>query len=427
MFKKLRLLSMFISFLFLFSLLSLLELNASQESFVIPDGDRTFYVAPHGNNSHNGSISAPFATLQYAVNQAQPGDVIVVRGGTYHENTRIDINRNGTENKPIVITAYPGETPTFNFWAQEELPGRDGIRLNGDYWHMIGLHVTGAGGNGFRIHGSYNTLEQSVAYQNRLTGIHLEDGSYNLIKNNDSFRNFNLRGRVGNMSDGFAAKYEALGPGNVFYGNRAWENSDDGFDLWMASSTIVIENNWSFDNGNAAIWNHPNFEGNGNGFKLGGNHIAGNHIVRNNIAFNNHGKGFDHNNNTGSLTLIHNTGYHNGITHNGRNFDFPNNPVGGGNHIFINNLSAMAPVNERIANSSIQQGNSWQIADVTPSMFFSVDTSLAKRPRQPDGSLPDIRLFEPRPNSFLVNGGVDIGEPYHGTAPDIGAVPYSGQ
>src|SRR5690554_710301 len=79
MFKKLRLLSMFISFLFLFSLLSLLELNASQESFVIPDGDRTFYVAPHGNNSHNGSISAPFATLQYAVNQAQPGDVIVVR------------------------------------------------------------------------------------------------------------------------------------------------------------------------------------------------------------------------------------------------------------------------------------------------------------------------------------------------------------
>jgi parallel beta-helix repeat protein len=110
------------------------------------------------------------------------------------------------------------------------------------------------GGNGFRIHGSHNVIERCVAFENRLTGIHLEDGSHNLIKNNDSFRNFNLRRRVGNMADGFAAKYEGLGPGNVFYGNRAWENSDDGFDLWMASSVIKVENNWSFGNGDRHVF-----------------------------------------------------------------------------------------------------------------------------------------------------------------------------
>ncbi len=110
------------------------------------------------------------------------------------------------------------------------------------------------GGTRFRIHGSHNVIERCVAFENRLTGIHLEDGAYNLIKNNDSFRNFNLRRRVGNMADGFAAKYEGLGPGNVFYGNRAWENSDDGFDLWMASSVIKVENNWSFGNGDRHVF-----------------------------------------------------------------------------------------------------------------------------------------------------------------------------
>ncbi|MFA9560474.1 right-handed parallel beta-helix repeat-containing protein [Evansella sp. AB-rgal1] len=391
----------------------------------IPEGDRTFYLSPNGSNNNSGTESAPFATLNHAVSIAQPGDVFVLRGGTYYHDNRININRSGNSSKPITIVAYPGEIPTFNFWQQPEQPGQDGIRLNGNYWHIIGVHLTGAGGNGFRIHGSHNILERSVAYENRLTGIHLEDGSYNLIKNNDSFRNFNTRGRVGNMADGFAAKYEALGPGNVFYGNRAWENSDDGFDFWMASSTILLENNWSFGNGNPSIWNHPDFDGGGNGFKLGGNHIAGNHIVTRNIAFDNHGKGFDHNNNRGALTLTHNTGYNNGIRINGRNFDFPNNPQNG-QHVFKNNLSAEGRVANRFASNSILEGNSWQIGTVTPGMFFSVDTSLAKEPRQPDGSLPDIDLFVPRPNSFLVNGGVNIGEPYNGTAPDIGAIEYSG-
>ncbi|TCK92768.1 uncharacterized protein DUF1565 [Natranaerovirga hydrolytica] len=389
----------------------------------IPDGDRTFYVATNGSNNNNGSESSPFETLTHAIGISQPGDVIVMREGTYYHDTRITVNNSGNSSKPITIVNYPGETPILDFWAQEEQPGRDGLRLNGDHWHIIGIHLTGAGGNGFRIHGSNNTIERCVAFENRLTGFHLEDGSYNLFLNNDSYRNFNLRGRVGNMADGFAAKYEALGPGNVFYGNRSWENSDDGFDFWMATSTIVLENNWAFGNGNPDIWNHPDFDGGGNGFKLGGNHLPGNHIVSRNMAFDNHGKGFDHNNNTGALTLIHNTGYNNGIRINGRNFDFPNNPANG-QHTFINNLSAQSPVDVRIASNSVQQGNSWQIGNVTPSMFYSVNTALAKSPRQPDGSLPDIDLFVPRPDSFLVNGGVSIGEPYNGSAPDIGAIEY---
>ncbi|MCR6109948.1 right-handed parallel beta-helix repeat-containing protein [Bacillus sp. A301a_S52] len=387
----------------------------------IPEGDRTFYVATNGNNNNSGSQSSPFATLDQAISVSKPGDVIVMRDGTYSHDTRITANNSGTSSKPITIVNYPDETPILDFSAQEELAGRDGLRINGDYWHIIGIHLTQAGGNGFRIHGSHNRIERCVAYENRLTGIHLEDGSHNLIMNNDSYRNFNLRGRVGNMSDGFAAKYEDLGPGNVFYGNRSWENSDDGFDFWMVTNTLTLENNWSFGNGNPQFWNHPDFDGGGNGFKLGGNHKPGNHIVKRNMAFDNHGKGFDHNNNTGALTLIHNTAYNNGIRINGRNYDFPNNPSNG-QHTFINNISANGQVTARFASNSILQGNSWQTGTVTSNMFDSVDTSLAKRPRKEDGSLPDIHLFVPRSNTFLIDGGVDIGEPFNGTAPDMGAI-----
>lgn len=43
----------------------------------------TFYVSNSGSNSNNGSLTSPWATLQYAVDTVQQGDTIVMRGGTY--------------------------------------------------------------------------------------------------------------------------------------------------------------------------------------------------------------------------------------------------------------------------------------------------------------------------------------------------------
>jgi hypothetical protein len=42
-------------------------------------------------------------------------------------------------------------------------------------------------------------------------------------------------------------------------------------------------------------------------------------------------------------------------------------------------------------------------------------------PRKPDGSLPDITVFHLAPNSDLIDAGIDVGFPYNGPAPDIGA------
>lgn len=53
--------------------------------------------------------------------------------------------------------------------------------------------------------------------------------------------------------------------------------------------------------------------------------------------------------------------------------------------------------------------------------FESLDDTIAKGPRRPDGSLPVSNFLRLKKSSPLRNAGVDIGLPYEGSAPDLGA------
>lgn len=66
--------------------------------------------------------------------------------------------------------------------------------------------------------------------------------------NCDSYRNFDPQSN-GKDADGFGAKFETVGPGNVFRGLRAWSHADDGYDFWHVPQPVLIEDCWAFDNG----------------------------------------------------------------------------------------------------------------------------------------------------------------------------------
>jgi len=70
-------------------------------SYGVP-GDAVF-VSPTGSNSGNGSKSAPYATIQKAVDAAPAGRTIVVRAGTYHESVVMP------QGKALTLQAHPGE------------------------------------------------------------------------------------------------------------------------------------------------------------------------------------------------------------------------------------------------------------------------------------------------------------------------------
>ncbi|MCD6355271.1 MAG: carbohydrate binding domain-containing protein [Prolixibacteraceae bacterium] len=51
---------------------------------------KTWYVSTFGSNSNEGTLEAPFKTIQYAVSQINGADKIIVREGHYHEVITVD-------------------------------------------------------------------------------------------------------------------------------------------------------------------------------------------------------------------------------------------------------------------------------------------------------------------------------------------------
>lgn len=395
-----------------------------------------FYIVTNGNDSTgNGSITNPYATLAKATGQANPGDLIYVRGGTYNPTAKTSLSRSGTAAQPIRVRAYPGEQPILNCSGVGS--GTDGIGLTGSYWQLYGLEVANAPHNGIKIQGSnsinpagsHNTIERCVFRNCGNTGFQLGSStlttyipSDNLVLNCDAYRNYDSA-KHGEDADGFAAKWY-IGTNNVFRGCRSWENSDDGWDLWMGINRVLIDNCWAFRNG-SNCWNDTNFQGNGNGFKLGGGdpggYVPAAHRVVRCVAFNNMGDGghgFDQNYNTAGLTLDDNTAWANPSN----NFALNSTTTTAGVHVVHNNLSIDGTID--IQSSAIQTSNSWQVItspDASTNDVLSIDVAFAVAPRRDDGSLPESPFMRPVPGGRLVDKGADIGEPFSGSAPDLGA------
>ncbi|MCF6158847.1 MAG: hypothetical protein E3K32_09805 [wastewater metagenome] len=86
----------------------------------------TYYVSRDGSDSNNGSLSAPWETIKSSIPKLQPGDTLLVRGGTYYESEIVTDIR-GTESNRITIKNYPGEEPVIDGGYREfrEVPNSD--------------------------------------------------------------------------------------------------------------------------------------------------------------------------------------------------------------------------------------------------------------------------------------------------------------
>ncbi len=370
-----------------------------------------YFVAPAGSDSADGSEAAPFRTLQYAVTLVAAGDTITMREGVYDIGVTVRPLVSGTAVSPILLRAHPGESPILDFHLQTPSTSARGLHFSASYWHVEGLTVRNAGDNGIFISGNYNVVERCTMYGNEDTGLQISNGgSYNYVYNCDSYANYDSATH-GENADGFAPKLD-VGPGNVLRGCRAWDNADDGWDAYQAAYEVVIDSCWAFRNG-YNIWGDPAFQGDGNGFKLGGNFVPAHQLITRSVAFDNRSKGFDQNNNTAGITLHNNTAWRNL----GNNFSFPLTPTVG-QHVLVNNIAWGAVSIEATAQ---QSSNSWQGYTVTAGDFLSLDTALARAPRNPDGSLPDVGFLHLAGASQFINEGEDVGLPYLGSAPDFGA------
>ena len=74
----------------------------------LPSEDGFYFVSNDGSDTNPGSLLAPFRTIQHAIDNAEAGDVISIRGGTYRERLRIK-NLNGRKDKTITFENYQNE------------------------------------------------------------------------------------------------------------------------------------------------------------------------------------------------------------------------------------------------------------------------------------------------------------------------------
>lgn len=416
----------------------------------------TYYASPNG--SGDGLSYASPTSFASGVSKLQaPGDTLYLLGGTYEFSDKFSINKQGSAAKRIVIAGYPGEKAVLDFHKVSY--GTRGITIHADalYIHIRDLAIAWSGKNNLYCEGSYCLFERLDIYGSADTGCQMKKGGNNVILNVDSHDNFDYKtmsgstANFGGNADGFADK-QFTGAGNHYIGCRAWNNSDDGWDFFqrVSSSNTIIENCICYVNGapyydmtqnpralttdkswfdskvgtqmtdrygntiTITLAKYP-CQGNGNGFKMGGQYTDHKILIHHSLAVGNYARGFDQNNNGGTMWVYNNSAYLN-------NYNYGFTTAYGTNYMRNNiSLSSKNADSYKSQNNAANDHNSWNPGFVcSASDFQTLDTSLILSPRQADGSLPDVAFMYLKPSSALIDAGVDVNLTYNGDAPDLG-------
>ena len=410
---------------------------------------KTYYVSPTGTSSNSGTFSSPYNYATALSKSLTAGDSLIFRGGTYSFSFKQSISKSGSAGNLVHFVAYNSEVPVFDFRTEPYNSSNPGISLSGSYVHFKGFVVQGAGDNGLIVSGSNNVIENCTFRWNCDSGLQMKTGSNNLIINCDSYENFDyMTGGTsspdyGGNADGFADKQYTNTGTNTYKFCRSWLNSDDGWDSYEKVGNTVYDGCWCYANGPAEfdMTDHIRFKtdsaawfskfknasgryviknyGNGNGFKLGGNYTANNATLTNCVSVANTVKGFDQNNNNGTMILYNCTGYSNKP-----DYGFSNASYG---TLTIKNSVSLSSksTNTFKAKTVTQNYNSWNTGfSCVPGDFISLEIMQMISNRQSDGSLPEISLLHQKTTSGLIDKGTNVGLSFSGSAPDLGAFEY---
>lgn len=427
----------------------------------------TYFAAPKGTGD-GSSYNEPTSFINGLSLLKNPGDTLYLLAGQYDLDKTTVQNLNGTKQKRIVIAGYDPMNSKGSYDAILDFRttpyGTRGLQIKNTctYLHVKNLTLRYSGKNNLYNEGSFCLFENLDIYGSGDTGCQMKNGGDNIIKNVDSHHNFDYQtmsgttANFGGNADGFADK-QFTGNGNHYIGCRAWCNSDDGWDFFqrVSNTQTIMEYCVCYQNGPATydMTNNPRYEtdkawfdskigttmtdrygntikvtldkypcqGNGNGFKMGGQYT--NHLVtvHHCLAVANNTRGFDQNNNGGTMWLYNNSAYANTVNY-GFTTAYGTNTLQ--NNISLNSINGDSYKSQNV---TANDHNSWNSGfTCAVSDFQSLDTTQILAVRQADGSLKEGTFMRLVDGSKLIDAGIEVGLSFMGDAPDLGCYETDG-
>ena len=324
--------------------------------------------------------------LENAVSNASSGDLIVAEPGTYTFDERwVIYNANITIEAENYARGNSGSSDnsliTFNTSGDDS-----GVQLRGENSVFRGFEVSNSSWKGVNIDGDGDGVlfEYLDVHDSEIWGV-MNNGCQGV-----TFRQCDSHDNTIDTqnTDGFNMTGSAT-EGLIEY-CRAWNNGDDGIDTWV-SENHVIRYNLAWNNG-------LDPDGTGDGIKLGGGPDEGGfHDVYGNVTWDNMRRGIDWNTTDNPLDVYNNLAFDNPINY---RFDQDGSHYTLRNNISINGDVSLADIDD--------QYNSWNLG--------MDDLSLLST----DHTHPDFAKLPS--DSPAIDAGTDVGLPYNGTAPDLGAI-----
>jgi len=450
-----------------------------------PTNGNEYFVAanePGASDDNNGHYptyqdgqDGPWLTIQRAASTMTAGDVTFIRGGTYYESG-ISFAHSGAPGAPITLANYQSEEVVIDgSQSTDETPGI-WIVDGSDYYIIQGLTIRNMRWSGITTNEDTTnpyqgiTIRDCILHDNSWSGIDLAAVDGFVVDNVEAYDNAFYGLDIISSNDGALSSTNGIVSNSSFYNHTgdeghglginqghdisvsdsvAYHNTIHGFDVsdWPKSGelsyNITFERNFSYDNGvagfainsdshhvvyrnniawrNGAAWagqgaadgfycyagcwhvewyNNVSLENSQSGFgvekEIGIYGTPGDNLLvfKNNIAYNNNSDGETWG---VALSIAGNNTWEVVATHN--NWSVPPDWDDYSIKIHEKNYSP-----QEINNGAFQTGN------------------ISKDPEFVDAKVPDVHLCSSSP---CIDAGEDVGEPYLGLAPDMGAFEFT--